>query len=756
MAAVARSVAARYGVVLAAVSLAVAVRWALVPVLGSGWPYISLYPAIMLSAWYGGLWPGLFATALGSIEVLLWPIAPAQSPASIVSLPLYLFNGIAISALTELLDRARRREIELHQAAHRMLARERDARAASESPSSMDSLRLFRLSIDQAGDAIFFARPEGRLFDVNETACRQLGYTHEQLTAMNVWDVDPDHAEQHWPVHWEELKARRRLRFESRHRRRDGSTFPVEVAVQYLKNGEREFACGLARDISERRQAQTALARSENRFRTIFDCINDAIFIHDPGTGTILDVNRRMCEMYGYSREEALRLEVGALSSGDPPYSQKDAVARVQKAAAGEPQLFEWHARHRDGHLFWVEVNMRCAKLGEQDHIMVTARDISDRHHLQMQLRQRTEELALQAERKDFFLGMLSHELRNPLAPILTSLYLLDRADVPADKSIKAKAVLHRQVGQLRRLVDDLLDVTRIGRGKIALRLAECDIAGLLRQSTDDHRNLMEERNIELSVSVPGEPVRMMCDATRLSQVFGNLIRNAIKFTPAGGRVSVSMAIVESGVEIRVTDTGRGIAPHLLHQVFEPFIQAERPLSGREGGLGLGLALAKGLVELHGGSISASSEGLGSGADFRIVLPLRASSRGAASAESDARKRAQPRRVLVVDDNRDAAESLADMLKLLGHQVELAFDGPAALEQARRRAPDVVLCDIGLPGMTGYEVVKALRAQRGSMRIVAVSGYAQPEDVKAARDAGFDRHIAKPASTDDIEAILSE
>jgi PAS domain S-box-containing protein len=379
--------------------------------------------------------------------------------------------------------------------------------------------------------------------------------------------------------------------------------------------------------------------------------------------------------------------------------------------------------------------------------------DVSERKRIEQELRDAN-------RRKDEFLGMLSHELRNPLAPIRNSLYILDHAEPTGQQARRAKEVASRQVAHLTRLVDDLLDVTRIAREKVELRRTCIDVADLARRTGDDYRALMDEAGVLFVTEAPTEPVWVHGDETRLAQVIGNLLQNAAKFTPAGGRVTLSVVRAADRVEVRVRDTGAGIEPELVADIFQPFVQAKQSLARTEGGLGLGLALVKGLVELHGGTVEVASEGRDRGAEFTIRLPLPPMSWRPA-ADAAAAPEPQPvtrhRRVLVVDDSRDAAESLADLVRLLGHRPEVAFDGRSAIEKVRANPPDVVLCDIGLPGISGYEVAEAVRTdpRLERVRLIAVSGYAQPEDRQRSLDAGFEDHIAKPPDPARLERLLA-
>jgi CheY-like chemotaxis protein/two-component sensor histidine kinase len=320
---------------------------------------------------------------------------------------------------------------------------------------------------------------------------------------------------------------------------------------------------------------------------------------------------------------------------------------------------------------------------------------------------------------------------------------------------MRARSVIQRQTEHLTRLVDDLLDVNRIARGKIELRLERVDLRDVVRRTAEDLRSVIESRGVTFQVYVPDEKVWVAADVTRLAQVIGNLLQNAAKFTRRGDTVTVSVRAADGVEEISVRDTGAGIDAALLPDIFQPFVQGERTLARTQGGLGLGLALVKGIAELHGGTVRAESAGRGKGTEFVVRLPV--------VPASVTRERQHPgpeltngrRKVLVVEDSVDAAESLADLVTMLGHDVEVAYDGPSAIEKAGANPPDVVLCDIGLPGMSGYEVAKALRATGAAgIQLVAVSGYAQPEDLKAAVEAGFDRHIAKPPNPDEIERLL--
>ena len=356
--------------------------------------------------------------------------------------------------------------------------------------------------------------------------------------------------------------------------------------------------------------------------------------------------------------------------------------------------------------------------------------------------------------RKDEFLALLSHELRNPLTPIRNSLYILRRATPGSEPAVRAMEVIERQTDHLAHLVNDLLDVTRIMRGKVRLHLERVDAVEVLQRTVEDHRASFAASEIGLSVSTPARPVWIDADAIRLAQAVGNLLVNALKFTPRGGLVEAAVEQEASSALIRIQDNGAGIAPDVLEHIFQPFIQADHTLARSQGGLGLGLALVKGMAEMHGGSISASSNGPGRGSCFCLRLPLAADGkipfRTSASDPSPRR-----RRVLLIEDNEDSAMSLREVLEMLGHEVHVSATGSEGIALARQVSPEVVVCDIGLPGMDGYAVARELRSLRPAPVLIALTGYALPEDLQRAADAGFGHHIAKPVKIEQLNRLLA-
>jgi PAS domain S-box-containing protein len=402
----------------------------------------------------------------------------------------------------------------------------------------------------------------------------------------------------------------------------------------------------------------------------------------------------------------------------------------------------------KDGTLVWCEW-YSSARLDAAGRL-VSARsqvvDVTARVRAEQALRE-------ESRRKDTFIATLGHELRNPLTPIRAGFELLRREGVEAAQREAAAAVVDRQLRHLSRLVDDLLDVSRVSRGKVELRPRPLDLGRLVRDALADHRALFSRGGIVVEEQLPDAAVPAFGDPVRLAQALGNVLQNAAKFTPPGGRVRVSVEARERRAEVRVTDTGDGITAGTLARIFQPFEQGERP--GRAGGLGLGLALALGLVLALGGELTARSDGSGLGAEFVLALPITDAAE-AVLAPTPAPVRPGRKRVLLVEDNEDAGEMLRELLLLDGHEVALARDGTEGLAQARTFHPDVVVSDLGLPGeLDGYGLARALRAEVGDgLRIVALSGFAAPDDVARSHAAGFDAHFAKPLELERLKPLL--
>jgi signal transduction histidine kinase len=421
-------------------------------------------------------------------------------------------------------------------------------------------------------------------------------------------------------------------------------------------------------------------------------------------------------------------------------------------------------------------VSRRTAELAATNRRLEA--EISERKQLETVLQQRAGELAEAGRRKDEFLAMLAHELRNPLAPIQNAVEIQRVCDPLDPRFLRQREVIERQIHHLSRLVDDLLDVSRITRGNIELRKEPLDLEAALRQSVEAAGPLIEERGHTLHLSLPSAPLHLQADPARLQQILVNLLHNAAKYMETGGTIWLSGEQEDTWAVLRVRDAGDGIAPDLLPHIFELFTQADRSLDRSQGGLGIGLTMVHRLAQLHEGRVEARSEGLGHGSEFVVRLPVTARPAGPHAAGDGARD-AEPvsagaslpaltpgpwrpasraKRVLVVDDNADAAKTLADVLEIWGCEVCVAHDGVSAIDTARTYTPHIVLLDIGLPGMDGYEVARRLREQEnfGDTLLIAVTGYGQEEDRRQSHEARLDHHLTKPVDPEKLRRLLAE
>ena len=394
---------------------------------------------------------------------------------------------------------------------------------------------------------------------------------------------------------------------------------------------------------------------------------------------------------------------------------------------------------------------------GADDHVVkpFAARELLARVETHLRLR-RLREAEAANRAKDEFLAVLGHELRNPLSPIVTALELMRLRG--GEAFLRERAIIERQVRHLVRLVSDLLDVSRVSQGKLLLNKRPLETSDVVFRAIEMASPLVEQRGHRLTVKVPERGLLVEADETRLAQVMCNILNNAAKYTPEGGRIEVTAAQDAAHSVVRIKDSGIGLRPEVRSRIFDLFVQEERGLDQSRGGLGIGLSIARGLVELHGGTIEARSDGEGQGSEFVIRLPLAGAGPVAAARENGAGARAGRRgkRILVVDDNRDGAELLEEVFRALGHTTRLAYDGESALQGARDFAPEMAILDIGLPDMDGYELARRVRALPGleDVRLVAVTGFGQDADRSRAREAGFDGHLVKPVEIDDLRVLM--
>jgi PAS domain S-box-containing protein len=527
------------------------------------------------------------------------------------------------------------------------------------------------------------------------------------------------------------------------------------LSISAVVNQRRRAIEGLreSRDDLERRVVERTreLRRSEETFRLLVEGIQDyAIFMLDPN-GTIVSWNMGAERIQGYSASEIIGQHISRFHPADAIERNRPQQELALAKAQGRFEDEGWRLR-KDGTRFWASVVITAVydQAGQFLGFAKVTRDMTQP--------KRIESLEQRERQTNEFLAMLGHELRNPLAPIRNALSLMGMQSADDSTREWSRGVIDRQVTQLTRLVDDLLDVARITSGKIELKKEPVELNAAVLRAVDSCKSIAEARHQILDVQTSKEHLLVDGDLVRLSQIVLNLLNNAIKYTPDGGTITVSVARDGDWAVLRVSDTGIGIIAELLPKVFDLFVQGERSLARTEGGLGIGLTIVQRLVDLHGGTVSARSAGTGKGSEFVVLLPALSQTQlvNEASTSWQPGKARTKRRVLIVDDNRDLAATAAAVLSASGHDVRTASDGASALATASEYHPDVVLLDIGLPGISGYEVARQLRAseQGRSMLLVALTGYGQDADRQRAREAGFDRHVVKPLDPATLERIV--
>jgi two-component system CheB/CheR fusion protein len=622
------------------------------------------------------------------------------------------------------------------------------------------SREQYQLFFDRNPLAIFvFDLQSLAILAVNETAVRQYGYSKEEFLARTLNEItvpeELPRLRQYFAAASREGESRPRV---WRHRKKDRSIIHGLVSWTPISYQGRQAALAVADDVTASDSAEELLRANEKRFRALIERSWDGITMIGEDR-VVLYSSPSVTRILGYGVDEFVGRDVfDLIHPDDVPYMLHMFTRIIQWP--GSTLTAQFRCRHKDGSWRWIE-GTGTNLLEDQGvkAVVVNSHDITERKQLDETLQQRAKELADANQSKDEFLAMLAHELRNPLVPILNSFHIM-RQEASANPTVlRARQMAERQVRNMVHLVDDLLDVSRLTTGKIRLRKERIDLGVVVDRGVATARAAIDQRRHELSVSLPGESICVEGDPIRLEQVLTNLLTNAAKYTDPGGKIQ--LAVERNGIEalIRVQDNGIGIDPSLLPRIFDLFTQANRSLDRSQGGLGIGLTVARRLVELHGGSITAASAGLGKGSEFTIRLPapaeaVEARSR-ATSPATDQRLRAL--RVLVVEDNVDAADSLAILLRMFGHDVHVAHNGMAGLEAAMSYQPNVILLDIGLPGMDGYEVAKRLRHQEMPLEIpvIAMSGYSLKEDYMPFLEAGFDQYLVKPVEPEKLRQVLA-
>jgi len=543
---------------------------------------------------------------------------------------------------------------------------------------------------------------------------------------------------------------------------KDGTERPIDDSAAPIrcKDGEIVGCVLVFRDITERKQAEQqrfdAVARTESVLNNV---VNGVITIDE--RGVVETFNSAAERLFGYKDEEIVGQNVKILM-GEPYHSEHDGYL-ANYMRTGQAKVIgigrEVEARRKDGSAFLMDLGVSEFLLGERRYFTAIVRDITERKRLEEQLREVAAALSDAGRRKDEFLATLAHELRNPLAPIRNGLLLMKLAGDNAEAVERSRSMMERQIEQMVRLVDDLMDISRISQGKLELLKEHVPLGAVIASAVETTRPLIEQMGHELTVTLPKQPLIVDADMTRLAQVFMNLLSNSAKYSERGGHIWLTVERQGSDVVVSVRDTGIGIPTDKLTSVFDMFSQVDRSLEKSQGGLGIGLSLVKRLVEIHGGRIEAKSDGPGRGSEFVVRLPVdvEASRPQAADKQQEPAAPKSSLRILIVDDSKDGADSLAMVLKMMGNDTRTAYDGKEGVELAEEFRPEVVLFDIGMPKLNGYEACRLIRKQPWGRKVIviAVTGWGQEDDRQRSHDAGFDHHMVKPVDPQALMKMLA-
>jgi PAS domain S-box-containing protein len=750
-----RSIWLNWSLAIGFLGAALAVRSLLDPLLGSRLPYVTFFVAVTLTAYLTTPAVSAFVVTVGFLIAEWCFVLPRhslalQSTSEVVGATSYFIVSGSIAIFAQLASRARARaESIANELGKRQKQIELEITERRRIEAELrDSEARYRELVELAPDGVL-VHQDLKIVYCNPAGLRLCHATsREELVGKDVLSIvhPSDREAIQRRVDAAEGGSRTSLE-EFRLVALDGTESIAEASgVGTSFEGKRSVLV-VIRDVTERRRIEEALRESEARFRHLIQAIPGLVYDTD-AVGQSAYFNSRWLE---YTGKETGELEQRLMLVH--PDDRERVRAEWGRAVQGRSVFeCEYRLRRHDGEYRWFlgrAVPLLDARGGTVRWFGV-AIDVHEMKLAQQALRE--------ADRnKSEFLAMLSHELRNPLTPIVVSLHILENSTASKETVDRAVAVMKRQVYHLKELVDDLLDLTRISHNRVELKKRVVDLREVAAKVVEDHREWFASCGVDLQLEQRSTPIFVDGDENRLTEVLGCLLQNAAKFTPPGGRANLALASdpLRGEAELRVTDTGVGMTKDVIARLFQPFVQADTSLDRSKGGLGLGLALAKGLIELHGGYIEARSNGLGRGSEFVLRLPLDTSNSERARVEQPALPR-RGRRVLIIEDNIDAAESLREALEFNDHVVEVAHNGHDGIVKAREFAPEIVLCDIGLPGMDGYDVARTIRADHElrHLFLAAVSGYARSEDLERARAAGFDRHLAKPPDLQKLEELM--
>jgi PAS domain S-box-containing protein len=726
---------------LLVVGAATALRAVLDPILSARYSLITYYPVTVFVALVAGPWPAAVAVIVTAAlaEVLFG--AGAVGGVDTAALVIYVSTNVLLIVLVERVRRAGAAARQREQAARRSettTAAQRGLLA-----TALESVDAGVHSWDPgSGEAQWDARLR-TLFGFKPDEPARHAALLERVHPADRARLEAaiaDAADVAGPRHYS-------VDYRIRRAGDEALRWIASTGFAVFENDRLVRFVGTARDITDHHRVERALRESEQRFATLAEGTSVLLWVNGPDGNEF--VNRAYLDFVGAQSDSDVRgHDWSRFVHGD---DRDEYLNAYQRAFAMQARFTaEFRFRRRDGEYRWMrsDATPRFGDDGELQGYVGATVDITERRNAEDALR-------VADRQKDEFLAMLAHELRNPLAPIRNASEVLALRYAGDPRALVPIAMLRRQSEHLARLLDDLLDVTRIAQGQVTLKRAPVEIGAVVEQSVETVSSLASAKSQTLRVVLDASPLYVSGDRTRLAQTLTNVLQNSVKFTGEGGEIVVALRDAGEDVELTVRDNGIGIAPELVPRVFELFVQSERTLDRSQGGLGIGLSVVKRLVEMHGGAVAVESEGHGRGTTVTIRLPRIEPPAGAVRAPAAA---SAARRVLIVDDSPDAADSLAMLLEHEGHEVTTAYSATAALEVADRVHPEVAFIDIGLPLMDGYEVARRLRAgEHGrEMRLVALTGYGQPDDRDEARRAGFDHHLVKPADWPSVDAILAD
>jgi PAS domain S-box-containing protein len=623
------------------------------------------------------------------------------------------------------------------------------------------SEELYRGTFENAAIGIAHVGLDGRWLRVNQAICQITGYEADELQRISFVDITyPDDVELDLSL-VARLLAGEIINYsmEKRYLRKDGSLVWAHLTVSLLRDadGTPLHFISAIEDITRKKASEEELNRQRHFIERLTDLMPSVLYVFDLLEQRIIWVNRPISRNDSQRTVDDSVMNADFLSAVDPEDQEllADHFSRLAACQDGEVLECTYRVRRKDGQRRWLrssDAPFARDSGGQVREIVGVATDVTNARQIEHSLRDAD-------QKKDNFIATLAHELRNPLAPIRNAVDVMRRVATTDPQLNWCRDLIDRQVAQMAHLVEDLLDVSRITSGKLTLRIEHLEMRIVVEQAIEIARPYIEAAGHELIINMPAQPIVLDGDLTRLAQVFSNLLINAAKYTDGQGKISLRIEELQDAVVVRVADTGIGIAPEHLPKVFTMFGQVTSALARSQGGLGIGLSLIKGLVEMHGGQITAHSEGAGKGSQFAVRLPklnVDLDSDTVQTSESGASNIKRAYRILIADDSRDSADSLAMLLQLGGHEVHISYDGESALQMAELHRPEVLLLDIGMPGFNGYQVSQQIRSKLWgkSVVLIAQTGWGQDRDRELSSAAGFDHHLVKPVDPASLENLL--